>query len=183
MTQSKPLTTYCRFFEGVPAGQFARKWPPIPHNPANTNTCPHRSPSEGLSDCCRREANNSNYCGSSTPGDDRQKHTSAAHESGVALSLCGLSRKRVLKRLFRLVVVRWAKRAHDTRKEVHPRSSHWRELRRNLNYLPTNEPARIIPGFWRNLMAPAQPRETIDLILLGGERSDETRKDFVAAEI
>ena len=32
-------------------------------------------------------------------------------------------------------------------------------------------------------MAPAQPRETIDLILLGGERSDETRKDFVAAEI
>ena len=39
---------------------------------------------------------------------------------GVALSLCGLSRKRVLKRLFRLVVVRWANRAHDTRKEVTP---------------------------------------------------------------
>jgi hypothetical protein len=59
------------------------------------------------STCCRREANNFNillarsvdeggdgrdsggfdYCGSSTPGDDRQKHTSAAHESGSG-TLC-----------------------------------------------------------------------------------------------
>ena len=95
MTQSKPLTTYCRFFEGVPRRSICKEMATHPPQSGKHEYLSAPQPVRGpvglafmSSTCCRREANNFNillarsvdeggdgrdsggfdYCGSSTPG-------------------------------------------------------------------------------------------------------------------